>query len=70
MNVLDIFGNNLKSFRLKNKLSQLKLSELSGIHWTYISQVENGKKNISLIKINNLANALNVSVVELLKGIK
>lgn len=54
------FGNTVKSIRLEKKLSQEALAELTGLHRTYISDVERGDRNISLINIIKLCAALDI----------
>lgn len=46
-------------------MSQEKLAEKSGLHNTYIGQIERGEKNASLETIEKLANGLDISVGEL-----
>lgn len=60
-------GENLKKIRAKRKLSQGALARLLEVDKGYISNIENGKKNPTLATIERLANALGVSVDELLK---
>jgi transcriptional regulator with XRE-family HTH domain len=62
--VLLQFGNKLKEIRTKQKLTQVELAEKSGLHPNYIGMVERGERNPSLININKLAKALNVSLSE------
>ncbi|ULQ60966.1 helix-turn-helix domain-containing protein [Brucepastera parasyntrophica] len=47
LNVSEIFGDNLRRLRHKQKLSQLELSARSGLSHTFINNIENGKKWIS-----------------------
>lgn len=54
------FGKTLKSYRLQKKLSQESLAELSQLHRTYISEVERGDRNISLINIFKLCKSLEI----------
>jgi len=54
------FGSNVKKYRKIKKLSQEKLGELSGLHRTYISAVERGKRSISLKNIQRIADALEI----------
>lgn len=68
--VLMSFGLSLKKIRLKKNLSQEELAYQSDLHRTYISSVERGERNISLINIVHIANALNVPLSELLGEIK
>lgn len=60
------FGNMLRETRLKVGVSQEKLAALAGLHRTYISSVELGKRNVSLVNIEKLAAALGVSMAELM----
>lgn len=64
--VLARFGKRLRSTRQSKGISQEKLAELAGLHRTYVSSVERGERNISLVNIARLANALSVSLQELM----
>jgi transcriptional regulator with XRE-family HTH domain len=55
------FGKNLGSIRKEIGITQEKLAFNSGIDRSYISGVESGKRNVSLINIFKLAEALNVA---------
>jgi len=55
-------GERIRLFRKRKQLSQIALSERSGIDRTYLSDIENGKRNISLLTLNNLALALDVPI--------
>lgn len=55
-------GQRIKNYRNKLGLSQEKLAELSGVHPTYIGQVERGEKNATLESIEKIAIALEVSL--------
>ena len=67
MDILKRFGQKVRKIRTQQGLSQEKLAELSGIHRTYISSLELGKRNVSLVNVEALAKALRVSPDELLK---
>jgi transcriptional regulator with XRE-family HTH domain len=67
MDMLKHFGQRIRAIRTKQGISQEKLAELSGLHRTYISTLELGKRNISLKNIYTLAKALGVPPDELLK---
>ncbi len=56
------FGSTIKSKRAELGLSQEDLAERSGLHRTYISDVERGMRNISLESIEKLSSALKYSV--------
>ena len=61
------FGKKLREVRLKKKLSQGDIARTLGVHRSYISGLERGRRNPSLITVHKVANALGVSVNELLK---
>ena len=67
MDTLKRFGDKVRELRIKKGLSQEQLAELSGLHRTYISSVELGKRNVSLINIFALAKALGVTPDKLIK---
>ncbi|WKA53435.1 helix-turn-helix domain-containing protein [Planococcus shixiaomingii] len=54
------FGNTLREFRKERKLSQEGLAENVGLHRTYISDIERGDRNISLINIIRICEELNI----------
>ncbi len=60
------FGLRLREVREKVGISQEKLAELAGLHRTYVSSVERGKRNISLQNIEKLALALGTSMAVLM----
>ncbi len=58
------FGQRLKEIRISKNISQEDLSFKSELHRTYISSVELGKRNISLINIEKLAKALDCQIID------
>ena len=60
-------GQNIKRIRAKKKMSQGDNARALEIDRGYISNIENGKKNPTLATIQKLADALRVSMDELLK---
>jgi transcriptional regulator with XRE-family HTH domain len=60
-------GRNLKRIRTEKKMSQGDIARALGVDRGYISNIENGKRNPTLATITKLAEALKVSVDELLK---
>ena len=66
-NILIIFGNRVKEIRKEKGLSQEQLSFKANLHRTYIGMIERAEKNITLINIQKIANALEVEIIELLK---
>ena len=58
------FGVRLKLFRIKQDLTQAQLGEMINISEHRISQIENGKCNITLKTVNKISNALNIQAVK------
>lgn len=56
------FGKNLKKERLKKGLSQGGVARILGVHRTYISGLERGARNPSLMTVQKVARALDVKV--------
>lgn len=63
--ILMRFGRAIRKLRRERNISQEKLADLCTLHRTYISDVELGKRNVSLENISRIACALNVSITEL-----
>ena len=57
MDIVKVFGANVKKYRSKIGLSQEALAEKSGLHRTYISAVERCRRSISLENIQRIADA-------------
>ena len=57
-------GSRIRSYRQKRGLSQEKLAELADLHNTYIGQVERGEKNLTLVSLEKILNALGISFAE------
>jgi len=64
--LLQRFGDRLRSIRLRKGISQEKLAEIAGVHRTFVSSVERGERNISLQNIARLAKALEVTMARLM----
>jgi transcriptional regulator with XRE-family HTH domain len=70
MNILIEFWAILKKTRKEKGFSQEKLSFESGLHRTYISEIERGKKNLTLINIQKIAIALGINISDLFSDLK
>lgn len=60
-------GKNIKNIRLSKNMSQGDICRVTGMDRAYISRVENGQKNPTLLNLEKIANALDVHVDELIK---
>lgn len=60
------FGCNFRAFRKRAGLTQMQVSERSGIHQKEISQVELGKVNLTLGTMQRLARVVDHDVPSLL----
>jgi transcriptional regulator with XRE-family HTH domain len=67
--LLKAFGNKVRCVRQSKGISQEVLAELAELDRTYISGVERGLRNISLVNISAIAKALKVHVAELTKDL-
>lgn len=63
--ILIKFGERVRYLRKESNLSQEELSFKANLHRTYIGMIERGEKNITLVNIEKIANALNVSIKDL-----
>ncbi len=64
-NINKLFGQRLKELRTNAGISQEELGDISGLHRTYIGQIERAEKNITLRNIEKIAVALNIEVKDL-----
>ena len=60
MDILKVFGTNLRKYREEKKISQEKFAEMTGLHRTYISDVERFQRSISLNNVQKIADALEI----------
>jgi transcriptional regulator with XRE-family HTH domain len=58
--LLQTFGDRLRQLRQQQGISQEELAFRCGLHRTYVSSVERGERNVSLVNIHRLALSLQV----------
>lgn len=63
------YGRAVRKLRTDSGLSQEAFADKCGLHRTYISDVELGKRNVSLENIERIAAALGMSLSEFFKEI-
>lgn len=66
MDIIKVFGTNLRKYRTELGISQEHFAELCGLHRTYISSIECCRRNVSIDNIQRIAEALNKKPYELL----
>lgn len=64
MDIRKKVGARIKELRLGLKLTQEKLAFKAEVDKTYLNEVENGKRNISLVNLEKVVKALEVSFSE------
>lgn len=65
MDILNVFGTNLRKYRNELGVSQEKFAEMCGLHRTYISDVERFQRSIALENVQKIADALNIETYKL-----
>lgn len=63
--ILNRFGYAVRRIRHDRHISQEQLADMCGLHRTYISDVELGKRNVSLENVEKVALALDITITEL-----
>lgn len=65
MNIVKVFGDNVRKYRMEKNVSQEKFGELCGLHRTYISDIECYRRSILLNNIQKIADALEMDTYKL-----
>ena len=66
MNIQQRVGRNIRKFREEKELSQEQLAFETGMHRTYISGIERGIRNPTVVILERLAEKLGVTPADLL----
>ena len=67
MDMRRLVGRNAKKFRLAKGLTQEEFAERSGFSQQYISDLERGRRNPTVVSLYELAQALGVTHLELVQ---
>jgi transcriptional regulator with XRE-family HTH domain len=62
-----IVGKNIRNLRKAKGWSQETLAFEAGLHRTYIGDIERGERNVSVVNVQKIANALGVPAADLLR---
>ena len=63
------FGRRLRFYRLEKGFTQEKLGMVSGLNLSYIGSIERGERNVSLMNMWKLAEALEIDPVKFFEPI-
>jgi transcriptional regulator with XRE-family HTH domain len=64
MDIKEKIGKRLRELRIVKGLSQEKFSFECELDRTYIASIEQGRRNVSIVNIEKIANACGISVSE------
>lgn len=67
--IQQLIGNRIREIRKEKGYSQEELAALADLDRTYMTSVECGKRNISIVNLHRIAKALGVTLEELFRGI-
>ena len=67
MDITHRIAVNIRKYRLAKNLSQEMLAGMSGLHPNYISLVERGQRQITVVSLEKIANALNLNLIKLIE---
>lgn len=65
MDIVKVFGTNLRRYRNELGVSQERFAEMCGLHRTYISDIERFRRSIALDNVQKIADALGVETYKL-----
>ena len=65
VDIIKVFGSNVRKYRTARRISQEKFAELCGLHRTYISDIECFRRSISLENIQKIADAPEIDTYKL-----
>lgn len=65
-----LLGERVRARRERLGLSQESLADACGVHWTFLGQVERGRRNLSLHNLLKIAAGLGVDACELVHGLR
>ncbi|HVE46684.1 MAG TPA: helix-turn-helix transcriptional regulator [Acidimicrobiales bacterium] len=69
ISITHVFGQRVRTRRLELGMSQERLAEVAGLHRNYVGSLERGERNVALLNIVRLANALDFDPADLVGGL-
>ena len=70
MDMRRLVGRNVRRIRQKKDLTQEKFAKISGFSQQYLSSLENGRRNPTVVTLYELATALDVSHMDLVRSLR
>lgn len=68
--IQELVGKRIREIRKKQGYSQEELAARAELDRTYMTSVECGRRNISIVNLHKIAEALGVTLEEMFRGIK
>ena len=68
-NILQRFGERVRELRKEQGYSQEGFAHECGLDRTYMGGIERGERNVALRNIEKIADALGITIAELMKGV-
>jgi transcriptional regulator with XRE-family HTH domain len=65
---LRLLGATIRQYRKQRRVSLQRLATLTGLHHSYISEIERGQRNVTVLSLRSIAAALQLPVSLLLQG--
>ena len=69
MNIKDKIGLRIRQLRQEQNLSQEAFADVCELDRTYISSIEKGRRNVSIVNLEKIANALNINLSTLFNNL-
>lgn len=67
--IVRIIGERIRCYRKKKNYTQKELAEATGLHFTYIGQVERGEKNLTIGSLKKITTELEIPLIQMFEGI-
>ena len=68
MDIKEKIGKRLRQLRIEKGFSQEKFAYECNLDLTYIASIEQGKRNVSIVNIEKIVKALNITFTEFFKS--
>lgn len=65
-----VFGQVIRNIRQDKHISQEDLADKCGLHRTYISDIELGKRNVSFENMIKISHALNIKLSDIIREVE